>query len=317
MVNNIDRSGSAKQFILTFLRERDVPLSGESVSRELGISRVAVWKHIEALKSAGYPICATPKGYCIARTDDLLSPWEFEALAAPVYYEDSVGSTMDPARTLGLEGATDGTIVLAGRQETGRGRKERNWSSKEGGLYCSVILKPGELPLSYAYLVNFAAAAAVADTVECELSLPARVKWPNDVLINGKKIGGILLEVTGTASKTESIILGIGINVNNTVDKNLPDAETLARLAGKPISRKKFFSRFYSHFFSYYGKLGDETVAAWKARSETLGRRVTVRESAWVISGIAETVQRDGALLVRGENGVVVPVYTGDITVTE
>ena len=318
MVNNIDASGSAKQIILTLLREREKPLSGESVSRELGISRVAVWKHIEALKNAGYPISAASKGYVLAGTGDLLSPWEFEALSVPVYYEDTVDSTMNPARRLSMEGAADGTIVLAGRQQRGRGRKERSWSSQEGGLYCSIILKPAQLPLSYAYLVNFAAAAALADTVETVLSLPARVKWPNDVLVNGKKIGGILLEVTGTASKTESITLGIGINLNNTLDKDLSDAETLAGLAGRNVSRKEFLSRFYTLFLSYYRKLGDETVTAWKARSATLGRSVTVRDTASKpISGIAEEVQRDGALLIRTGDGIVVPVYTGDITITE
>jgi biotin-[acetyl-CoA-carboxylase] ligase BirA-like protein len=225
---------------------------------------------------------------------------------------------MNPARRLSMEGAADGTIVLAGRQEKGRGRKKRGWSSQEGGLYCSIILKPAELPLSYAYLVNFAAAAALADTVETALSLPARVKWPNDVLVNGKKIGGILLEVTGTASKTESITLGIGINLNNTLDKNLSGAETLAGLTGKSISRKQFLSRFYTLFLSYYGKLGDETVAAWKARSVTLGRSVTVRDAASKpVSGIAEGVQRDGALLIKTEKGIVVPVYTGDIITTK
>jgi BirA family biotin operon repressor/biotin-[acetyl-CoA-carboxylase] ligase len=224
---------------------------------------------------------------------------------------------MTTAKTEAEAGAPDNTVILAETQAAGRGRKQRSWASEAGGLYATLVLRP-DLPLSYCHLFNFAAAISLAHVLQKSYQLSARVKWPNDVLVDGKKVAGILLEASGEPHSLSFLTVGMGINVNNDPRPANPEATSLRLLLGRPVSRSDLFSRVYTRFRSYIEQPDDSILSAWKAKSHTLGRRVCIRETDHTLTGTALDIQRDGALLVEkdprpGEQKIVIPVYSGDI----
>ena len=183
-----------KQKILEMLQQADGPLSGPEISKRLSVSRVAVWKHIDQLRRSGLEIASTGHGYRLVTTPDTPLPYLFGARAARIHYYPELDSTMNTATTLAREGCPDGTVVIAGRQHQGRGRLQRQWQSAEGGLYFSLILRPG-LPARVCPVVNLAVAVALAQSLQHCCGIDVRVKWPNDILADGHKIAGILAQM--------------------------------------------------------------------------------------------------------------------------
>ena len=224
--------------ILKVLRGSGDYVSGEVLSKELGISRVSIWKHIRSLKEDGYIIEASSKGYRLVSSPDLLLPCEFPDWEGKIHYFREIASTMDVARELAKRGAEAGTIVVAESQSRGRGRLRREWLSPKGGIYFTVILRPEISPI-YAPMINLMASVAVASAIRRLLGLRAELKWPNDVLIQGRKVCGILAEMDAEVDAVNFVNVGIGINANSFISQF--GATSLKSELGKEISRKEIF----------------------------------------------------------------------------
>lgn len=301
-----------KHSILEELTRTGGFVSGEALAATLSISRVSVWKHITGLRDIGYPILSGPTGYRLEERPDLLTPWEFPDFDPPIRYRSEAESTMDIAKQLAEEGVDHRTIVVADRQTKGKGRLHRSWSSDRGGIYASIILRP-RIPLSLCYLYSFSAAIAVCRTLEDLYRLQARVKWPNDVLVEGLKIAGILLQAAGEPQMIDYLTVGIGINVNNDPRHANPTATSLSLLTGREQSRKELFRRLIPTFFNLSELPAESILQMWRTLSSTLNREVSIQAPDGLLHGTAVEVQSDGAILIKREDGTVVPVYSGDV----
>ena len=291
-----------KERLLAALRASPGPKSGERLGKDLGISRVAVWKHMKALKDLGYPIRAQGGGYLLEGDADFLHPWEIAAPGFDLAYRDRVETTMEEAKRLRPREGSIGSVVVAGTQAGGRGRLGRVWESEAGGLYFTVKLER-RVPLGLLPRFPLLAAALAAEILEETAGLAARAKWPNDILVGDEKIGGVLLDAETAGDLAERLSLGIGLNLNN-----LPRGEravSVLKLRGIAVQRRKVLARFLEAFGS---ALADPSLEAaiprWKARSATLGRDVRVL-TAWgeAFSGRACGIDPAGALVVLGPDG--------------
>ena len=298
--------------ILKALRESGDYLSGETLSKQLGISRVSIWKHIRSLKADGYIIEASPRGYRLLSSPNSLLPYEFPGLEQRIYYFQEIGSTMDAARELTKRGAGEGTIVIAEAQTHGRGRLSREWLSPEGGIYFTLILRPKISP-AYASRINLMAAVAVATTIRKLFGLKAELKWPNDVLIEGRKVCGILAEMDAETDVINFVNLGIGINANTSVPRFEKMATSLKDALGKEISRKEFLSALLLEIKRRQALLMEEDLLEeWKKLSVTLNKDVKVIAPGEVIVGRAIDVDTTGALIIMDMNGSLRNAVAGD-----
>ncbi len=311
--------------ILSSLRSHEGYLSGEDISRTLRISRAAIWKHMDQLRALGYEIEAFPhRGYRFVSAPDLLFPTEIQPglgtrkFGCEIRHFDSTGSTMDEAFQLALEGAVEGTVVVAEAQTRGRGRLGRNWSSpRSKGIYFSLILRP-RIPPSQAPLLTLAAAVALSEAVEKVVpAVKPRIKWPNDILAGGKKLCGILTELRAETDRVQYVIVGVGINVNNLATQLLPEATSLRVEAGHAVPRVALFQevlrKFEGRYAAFLKSGAGAVLPEWKKRSATLGVRVRFVERGEQRAGIAEDLAEDGGLLVRMPDGKLVKRIAGDI----
>ncbi len=298
--------------ILNILRDEKNIVSGEILSDRLGISRVSIWKHIKKLREIGYPIEATSKGYCLISTPDVLYPWEFGDRESKIHYFDAVDSTMDVARELARNNCPHFTVVIAGRQTKGRGRLKRTWLSSEGGLYFSMILRP-KIPPALSSRVNFAASMILARTLRKMFEIDAMVKWPNDILIDGRKVSGLLSEMEAETDRVRFINVGVGINVNNDPTVREPMAISLKKILGRKISRRALLSEFLDRFESRlnHGTL-ENVVFEWKKYAETLNRQVRIVTNREISEGLAIDVDKNGALILKLADGSLKKITHGD-----
>jgi len=304
-------NGTKKQ-ILKALRECGGSLSGETLSNQLGTSRVSIWKHIRSLKEDGYVIEASPRGYKLVSSPDLLLPYEFPGLEERIHYFPEVGSTMDAARELAEKGAGEGTIVIAEAQTRGRGRLSREWLSPEGGIYFSLVLRPGISP-AYAPRINLMAAVAVAATIRKLFGLNAELKWPNDVLIGGRKVCGILAEMDAEMDVVNFVNIGIGINANTSIPQFAKTATSLKDVLGKEISRKEFLSVLLGEIERQQALLMEaDLLEEWKKLSVTLNKYVKILSPGEVIVGRAIDIDTTGALIIRKSSGSLKKALAGD-----
>lgn len=231
-------------------------------------------------------------------------------IGSEIHYFDEVESTNDIAKSLAEKGAKDGEVVIAERQRKGKGRLGRVWHSPPGGIWLSIILKP-EITPSDAPKITLLAGVAVARTINEMCYLNVKLKWPNDILFNEKKAGGILTEMHAEVGKVNYVIVGIGINANLDIvsfqGELQTTATTLKHELKKDIDRNKFVQRLLMEFENEYSSfLNDNfasTVKKWKTLSGTLGRKVRITTAAEIIQGIALDIDKDGALLVKN-NGI-------------
>jgi BirA family transcriptional regulator, biotin operon repressor / biotin---[acetyl-CoA-carboxylase] ligase len=303
-----------KSKILHLFRSAQDILSGETLSAALRISRVSVWKHIQKLLEYGYEIEATPKGYQLLRSPDTPFPWEFPQREGLIHYFFEVTSTMDIAREMARKGAPHFSVVIAGRQTSGRGRLMRIWHSSDGGLYFTLILRPS-IPLQWCSRVNFAASLALCRTIRSLTGLNAAVKWPNDILVDGRKLSGMLSEMEAEAEMISFVTVGIGINVNNDLTAYEPNACSLRQLLGKPVPRKDILVRFLDELQTYLDASEDnlgKTIAEWKQLNCTLGRRVSVITPLETSTGLALDIDSTGALILELPDGSHKKVLYGD-----
>lgn len=298
--------------ILEILKSDPDVVSGETLSARLGVSRVAVWKHVKKLRAYGYPIDSTPRGYILKEGFDVMAPWEFPGWEDRIHYFDAVDSTMDVAREMARKGCPDYTVVAAGRQMKGRGRLDRNWNSGDGGLYVTLVVRP-DLPPVLGYRVNFCASLTLARTLRDRFGVPARVKWPNDILVEERKLAGLLSEMETRSDMISFVNIGIGINVNNDPAAVGSAAVSLHRIRGAAVSRKEVLSGFLEAF--RHRMAADDLatiIEEWKEHTVTIGRRVRVATVREVHEGRAVDVDDSGALILETREGTLKKVVHGD-----
>lgn len=316
--------------ILQLLRQAErVYLSGEEIAKKLGVSRTAVWKHIKELREVGYEIKSQPRsGYVLEDVPDRLLAEEIknglktQFIGKNIVFFDEVDSTNDVAKQLAAQGASAGTVVVAEAQGKGRGRLDRSFFSPAGkGIWFSVILRPHILPQE-APKCTFLAAVAVAMAME-HFGLRAEIKWPNDILYKGKKLTGILTEISAEIDRISYIVIGTGINVNikaKEFPKELRDkATSLSIMKGEDVQRISFFQAVLEALDKLCCLLEDDgfspIITRWRKYAVTLGQDVRVlgiggKES---FDGRAVDIDEEGALLVETTGGVR-RVLAGDVS---
>lgn len=298
--------------ILKILRKENEVVSGEMLSSELGITRVSIWKHIRRLRESGYSIIGTPKGYRLINSPDIPFSWEFPERESQIHYFSEVTSTMDVAKDLARKGCPDFTVVVAGRQKKGRGRLKRIWFSSEGGLYFTIVLRPKISPV-VSFKINFSASLVLAQILRNMFGIKAMVKWPNDILVDGKKISGMLSEMEAEADMITFLNIGLGINVNNDPTSEEPMAASLKKVLGREISKKEILARYLEEFEKRLNNVTlDNVISEWKQYTLTLNRHVKIVANHEVSEGFAIDVDENGALVLRLEDGSTKRVIYGD-----
>jgi BirA family biotin operon repressor/biotin-[acetyl-CoA-carboxylase] ligase len=317
--------------VLDMLRRRAGRyVSGQAISRRLGVSRTAVWKAIAALRGNGFRIeSAAGRGYRLEAGPDRLLGFDIEVgldtkiIGRQVVSFDSVSSTIETASELARKGAPEGTVVVADAQSGGRGRLGRKWSSPPGvGIWTSIILRPA-IPPRDAPKLTLLAAVTVATVLREGYTLAAEIKWPNDVVVSGRKICGALTELVAEQDAVRYVITSFGLNVNQTRAKfpaEVRDVATSIRIeAGRMQDRPDVFRRVLREFDRQYARFsesnGREVLDQWRMLSGTLGKRVTVQLRDGKIEGIAKDVEHDGSLIIDVGGGVVRSVAYGDVTI--
>lgn len=317
-----------KSAVLRCLKEcRPDYVSGEDICRRLGISRTAVWKYVSALRDEGYEIEARSRlGYRLVRTPDLLLPDEVQpglrtvVIGRTYHHHHAVVSTNDEAQDLARQGAPEGTVVVAEEQGGGRGRLGRAWHSPRGGLWVSVILRPA-VPPARAPEVTFLAAVACVRALQRYPGLEVGIKWPNDLVWEGRKLGGILTEMSGEFDRVNHIVLGIGLNVNLSA-ADFPPAlrsasTSVSAITGFPVSRRRLLQELLAeleHWYQIWTREGfDPVIREWKQMHCGINRPVRVVNIEGDCTGTVVDVDRTGALLVRTPTGIVERIVAGDV----
>ncbi len=303
-------------------------VSGAELATKLGISRTMVWKHMKALEGEGFGIEAVPsQGYRITSAPDLLRQDDIKAglntrlIGREIHLYSEVVSTNTLAMEMASGGAREGTLLIAETQTGGKGRLGRTWMSPKGNLYFSVILRPN-LPTHKAPLITLMGAVAVASAIRKTLDIPAAIKWPNDILVFGKKVGGLLTEMSAEPDRIKHIALGVGVNVNMTLEVLPPDvrnlATTLAVEACKKIDRTMLLRqvlRDLEQRYQVFLKSEADVLREWGALNMTIGKRVAVSGLRETLEGLAQGIDHEGRLIIRQDDGTKHTVAAGDVTI--
>ena len=315
--------------ILQLLRERPSDfLSGEEISHRLKVSRTAVWKRVKRLRGLGYEIEASTRlGYRLVRSPDLLTPAEVKSVLSTkwmgkvIHHFHTIDSTNSEAYQLALRGTREGEVVIAESQKKGRGRLGRCWYSPPSlNLYLSVILRP-KIPPQQASLITLMAAVATADAIQKFSGLFPLIKWPNDILMRGRKVAGLLNEIHSEMDRIHFVILGIGVNLNMD-GKMFPKAirtvaTSLKNEMGETISRKAFLSCLLQEWERWYAIFleegGSAVLKAWKDWAQIKGRQVKVTSFGETLVGTAVDVDSDGALILKTKDGEQKRIVAGDV----
>ena len=310
--------------IIDFLRKEEGYVSGEEISHRLGISRQALWKHIQEFKEQGYEIVAVPHlGYKLVSSPDRLFPAEITAhlqtkcIGKKIYYFEEVSTTMDVAAELGMKGAPEGAVVLAELQTKGKGRLGRTWfSPRYKGIYFSLLLKP-KISLNQAAVLTLLCAVSICEAVKVVSSLEAQIKWPNDILIHNKKVGGILTELNAEMDEIRFVVMGVGINVNNDKKSLISGATSLRQHKGEAVSRiellQEILRKIEKNYFIFLEKGSRPIIEKWREHAITLGRRVKIYSHHEHVEGHAVDIDNDGALLLRKDSGLTQKITSGDV----
>jgi len=310
--------------ILDFLRKRQDYVSGDMLSHRLGITRQALWKHIQTLKDSGYDIQAVPHlGYRLISSPDRLFSSEIASylntkfIAKKIYYFDTLPSTMDIAMQLGMKGTPEGTIVLAEAQTKGRGRLGRNWlSPKYKGIYLSLILRPKILP-NQTPILTLLVAVSICEAVKEKVGIDAQIKWPNDIFIRNKKLGGILTELNAEMDVVRFVVIGVGLNVNNDKKTLVSGATSLKEHKKEAVNRiellQEMLRRIEANYMLFQEEGSKPVIERWRQYNVTLGKRVKIISHKEHMEGEALDIDSDGGLLLRSDAGLMQKVMAGDI----
>ena len=315
--------------VLEILERADAPISGETISNELGITRSAVWKQIKELRQMGYSISSSQKeGYRLTLSSSRLLPYEVhkklhtQFIGKNVRYLETTPSTNVIGKQIcqneGIE-KLDGTVIIAEEQSGAVGRMGRAWISPGGGIWITIVLKPC-VPVDHIFMITMAGSIAVARAMRREFELGALIKWPNDILIGNKKVAGLLLELEAEADTVHYCLLGIGVNVNVPISHFTPELRkeitSVSAELGHDVDRAAFLARILKEFESHYLLIEsgeyDTILREWKSLSCTLEKRVQIRTLRNSFEGEAVDIDEFGALIIRKDNGKLERVIAGD-----
>lgn len=314
--------------ILKCLKETDGYVSGQTLCETLNVSRTAVWKAINQLKDEGYDVEAVKnRGYRLRHVPDLVTAEEIGSIlktswaAHPIIYQEELLSTNQEVKTLAEKGAVHGTVVVAERQLMGKGRRGRIWHSPKGsGIWMSILLRPDIRP-DKASMLTIVAAMAVYDAVSSRVEGCA-IKWPNDIVIHGRKVCGILTEMSTELDDIHYVVIGIGINVNT---EDFPEeiaevAASMHTVSGAYYKRSEIiadvwqaFEKYYESFMQTYDLSG--LMMAYNERLINRQQRVYIEERDRKFDGIAQGIDDNGCLLVKKDDRTVETVISGEVSV--
>ena len=316
--------------ISVLLKENGGFLSGTAIASRLGVTRTAVWKAIRLLKKDGYVIESSPaKGYRLRLSPDLCIP-DLRKILSPgsimgreILFFESVSSTNTVAMEMAAQGCAEGTIVIAETQTTGKGRLGRSWISPAGkNLYMSIVLRPAMSPRD-ATALTLLSAVACASAIRHSSSVAVTIKWPNDIIVGDRKLGGILTEIKADLDRITHAVVGIGINVNLAL-ADMPDeiaviATSIINQTGEPTSRTELAGEVIREFDKWYGLLktkGKQVIIdEWLAMSSTIGKQVLVSAGKVHLKGSAEGIDDEGLLILKLADGTYRKVSAGDVTI--
>lgn len=321
-----------KKLLDAFTNANEDYVSGQYLADIIGCSRTAVWKHIEEMRKQGFQLEAVKrKGYRIINIPDNVSPDEItlglktKFLGQVIHYKESVDSTQKIAHRLAYEDVPEGVVIIAEEQVLGRGRMERKWHSpKHTGIWMSMILRP-KIPLAKAPQLTLITAVAVVQAIEENTGLSPHIKWPNDILINGKKVTGILTEMQAEADRIFSIIIGIGMNVNQEKE-DFPEeiqeiATSLSIEKGEKISRATLIRSVLSNverlYLLYLEKGFSPIKLLWESYAISIGKNIVARTITGSIQGLALGITDDGVLMVEDTLGKTHYIYSADIELAD
>ena len=315
--------------VLEALERADNPISGEAISKELGITRSAVWKHINELRAMGYDISSSQKeGYRLTKTSSKLLPYEIhknlktQFIGKTMRYLENTPSTIWVGKQICAEGDVSkmhGLVIIAEEQTGGIGRMGRAWVSPSGGIWITIVLKP-RIPIDHVFMVTMAGSVAVARAIRKEFELGALIKWPNDIFIGDKKVAGLLLELSAEADSIHHCLLGIGIDANVPINGFSPDLQkditSISAEVGHEVDRATFLARILKEFENRYLLIEageyDSIIREWKSLSCTLEHRVHITTMKNSFEGDAIDIDEFGALIIRKDNGKIERVIAGD-----
>lgn len=317
--------------ILSALRDAgDGSVSGADLSQQLGISRAAIWARIEELRKLGYDIEASPHlGYRLLDSPDVLHADDLLArlgkttiIGRDIRVFEETTSTNDVVEKLARDGVKEGVVVFAESQTKGRGRLGRKWMSPpRKGLWFSILLRPELRPQETTQL-TVAAATALRRAIISRTGLQPEIKWPNDILISGKKVAGILTELNAELDRVKHVILGVGVDVNLSAAElpaELRKIATSLRIeSGETVSRPELAADILRELDCDYARICSGQFAAladeWEKNCATIGRGVVVHTGGRQMRGRAESLDDDGALLLRTEHGHLERIIGGDVS---
>ena len=329
MYNSFENPGLVK--VLTFLQSHNTEyLSGQDLSDVLKISRVAVWKHIKKIQELGYIVESKQKlGYKLTSNSEALFPWEITSklktrvIGQHAYYFDTIDSTQNQALKMAGDPANNGTVIIAAKQTGGKGRSGRKWISPKGGIWLSIILQP-KFDITITTLFPIASALALSNALEKTFKILPELKWPNDLTIKGKKIAGMLVDVSLESNRIENLVLGVGINFDvdvKQIEKTLKGSPNFYGVASlceqknkvKPIQLvQTFFVELEKIYDLLNTKQTKKIISEWTKRSSTIGKKVELDTIDGKIKGKAIKIDDDGALLVS-DNNKIIRIIAGDI----
>lgn len=327
-------SGTTKERVLQALLQvqQDAYVSGAQLANMCGVSRTAIWKAIQTLEQDGYTIIsARTKGYRLAEKTDFVDAAHIEpylqtkAIGRVIHYEKEVTSTQTVASELVKANTPHGTVVIAEAQTAGRGRMERPWETTAGkGIWMTVILRP-DLPPHQAPQFTLVAAVAVINAMKALYhNFTPVIKWPNDILVNGKKTTGILTEMVAEADRVNALLVGIGINMNQQMSDFPEELQTIATSValeeGRSVDRAELVAMICQYLENYsdvYVKHGFARLKMlWEEASGTIGKQIRATTLREVLEGTAIGITDDGVLQVQLASGEVRGIYSADIELT-
>lgn len=317
-----------KEKILALLKSTSDYVSGQDICNRLGVSRTAVWKNINALKQEGYEIdSVNNKGYRLISEPDIINEMRIREymhtkwMAKNIIYLPVTDSTNTQAKRLGEEGAEHGTLVVTQCQTAGRGRRGRSWESPEGNVYFTFLLRP-DVEVSRASMITLISALALAKAIEKVTGLHTQIKWPNDVVANGKKLCGILTESSTDLEYINYVVVGIGINVNQiSFPEEIADkASSLLLELGHSVNRGEVLGEFLNLFEMYY-EIFIETedmsglIDTYNEMLVNCGREVKIieKENERILKAIG--IDENGGLIVENPEGVRESIISGEVSV--
>lgn len=307
---------------------KDNPVSGQQIADEYGVSRTAVWKYVKELESEGYEIGTIRKrGYYLINSPDTVAPFaiqqflQTENYGRSIRHVESCPSTQILAHEEAQNGAPNGTVIIADEQTAGKGRLSRPWSSAAGkGIWMSVITRPKLTP-QQAPQMTLVAAVAIVRAIEELTEVTPAIKWPNDILVNGRKLTGILTELQADPDRVKAIILGIGMNVNQQLE-DFPEeiraiATSLCIEEGQPVSRPKLAAKVLDYLELYVALYVEKGFAPikllWESYADSIGKRVRISTLQDTYEATAKGISEDGRLEVVLDDGTIRGIYSADI----